>query len=419
MLSKLMAVLFLAFSNAFILSTLEDSVSSDHNTHFIYGKITTLDNDIYEGQIRWGKEEAFWFDFFNSSKPENDNLKWLSRKEVKDLNDHKYEVNNRGWNNLFRNTWYSDSDHNHTHVFACQFGDIKKITVKRRKKVRVEFKNGEHYDLDGGSNDIGENIRINDSELGNIKLNWDRISEVEFMPTPTKLVSKYGEPLYGSVKTHSGDFEGFLQWDHDERLTFDELNGDNEDGQMDIEFGKIKSIKKNNNGSDVTLMSGRSLHLKGSNDVNRENRGIIVNTPNYGRVDIPWDEFIEINFNNIPANMSLGYDEYEGGENLRATVKTINGEERNGFIIYDLDETFKLEMLNGVIDDIEYFIPFSAISSITPKNRRESLIILTNGEKMIFEDKVDVSESNDGVLIKKGKDITYVPWSEVEKITFE
>jgi len=415
--SKLLAVVFLAFSNAFVLSTLEDSISKNDNSHFIYGKITTIDDDVYEGQIRWGKEEAFWFDFFNSTKPENENLKWLSREEIKDLNEHKYEVNNRGWSKVFKNNWYSESDH--THIFACQFGDIKKITVKHREKITVEFKNGEHYDLDGGSNDVGETVLIHDKDLGNIKLKWDRISEVEFMTTPSNLESRFGEPLYGTVKTHSGLFEGFLQWDHDERLSHDELNGDNADGAMDIEFGKIKSIKKKLRGSDVTLKSGRSLHLTGSNDVNDDNRGIIVNMPNYGRVDIPWDEFIEINFTEVPSGLALNYDDYEGGSNLRATVETIGGEKLNGFIVYDLDETFQLEMLDGKIDNIEYFVPFGAIKSITPKNRKESLVQLSNGEQMLFEDKVDVNESNDGILIKKGKDITYVSWAEVEKITFE
>ena len=415
--SKLLTVLFLAFSNAFVLSTLDSSIKKNDNSQFIYGKITTLDNDVYEGQIRWGKEEAFWFDFFNSTKPKNDNLKWLSREEVKELNAHNYEVNNNGWNKVFKNTWSSGSDH--THVFACQFGDIKKITVKRKQKVRVEFKNGEHYDLDGGSNDIGETIQINDKDLGNIKLKWDRVHQIEFMSTPSSLVSRYGEPLYGKVKTHSGLFEGYLQWDHDERLSLDELNGNNEDGEMDIEFGKIKSIRKNFRGSDVTLMSGRSLHLKGSNDVNGENRGIIVNTPNYGRIDIPWDEFIEVNFGAAPSNISLKYEDYQGGANLRATVETIDGDKISGFIIYDLDETFQLEILNGKTDNIEYFIPFSALKSITPQNRKESLIKLTNGEEVVLSDKVDVNESNDGLLIKKGKESQYISWAKIEKIIYE
>ena len=415
--SKLYTVIFLAVTNAILLTTIEKSFAKSDNTHFIYGKVTTLDDEVYEGQIRWGKEEAFWFDFFNSTKPDNDNLKWLSKSEIKELNKKDYEVHSNGWTKLFNNRWSYDTDH--SHLFSCQFGDIKSITMKRRKKVRVEFKNGEHYDLDGGSNDIGTTIQVSDKDLGVIKLDWDRVARVDFMTTPNNFESRFGEPLYGKVKTYNGTFEGFLQWDHDERLSYDELNGNNEDGEMDIEFGKIKSIKKNFRGSDVTLKSGRSLHLKGSNDVNDENRGIIVNMPNYGRVDISWDEFEEIIFEEVPNGLSLRYDEYTGSNPLKATVETVNGERLGGEIIFDLDETYKLEILNGMLDDIEYFIPFSAVKSITPKNRKESLVQLTNGEKMLFEDKVDVNESNDGVLVKNGDDMQYIAWSEIEKITFE
>ena len=31
----------------------------------IYGTVTTDEDREYTGQIRWGDEEAFWFDFFN------------------------------------------------------------------------------------------------------------------------------------------------------------------------------------------------------------------------------------------------------------------------------------------------------------------------------------------------------------------
>ena len=33
---------------------------------FIYGEITVKNGDTYQGPIRWGKEEAFWHDMFNS-----------------------------------------------------------------------------------------------------------------------------------------------------------------------------------------------------------------------------------------------------------------------------------------------------------------------------------------------------------------
>lgn len=415
--SKFATVLFLAVTNAFVLTAIEKSLSSSDSSHFIYGRVTTLDNEVYEGQIRWGKEEAFWFDFFNGTKKENDNLKWLTREELEDLNKKDAYASNDSWGKWFNKRSNYKSDHNH--LFACQFGDIKTIKIRRGEKVDVEFKNGEIYELDGGSNDIGTQVQVNDEELGVVRLDWDRIDHVDFVPTPRNFKSKFGEPLYGKVKTTYGEFEGFLQWDHDERLSLDELNGSTEDGEVDIEFGKIKSIEKSYRGSDVTLMSGRTLHLTGSNDVNSDNRGIIVNMPNYGRVDIAWDEFESMSFNEVPNNLSIAYNDYKGEKHLKGNVESIDGTTYSGEIIFDLDEKYALEMLDGNIDDVEYFIPFSAVRSIAPKNRSESLVTLTNGENFLFEDKVDVTEANDGVLVKVNDEYTYVSWSKIEKITFE
>lgn len=415
--SKLFAVLFLAISNAFLLHAAELFFGKPSSAQFIYGKITTLDDEVYQGQIRWGDEEAFWFDMFNSEKEDNDNLKWLSRKEEQALNekDGTYEGLFGKWG---RTRWVSSSSHNH--LFACQFGDIKSIDIHRGDHVTVNFKNGTHYELEGGSNDIETVVQISDDEIGVIKLDWDRIKKVEFMQAPFDMESAFGEPLYGIVKTIRGEFEGFLQWDHDERLTNDVLNGESEDGDLDIEFSKISSIKRIRRGSNVTLKSGRSFDLYGSNDVNNRNRGIIVSTPNYGRVDIPWDEFEEMIITDVPSSMELDYQAYRGSEQLRGTVETYGGESFRGRLIYDLDEEFGLEMLDGLNDDIEYMIPFSVIRSIEPKNRKESLIKLKNGEKFILEDKVDVNEDNDGLLVFEKPDKPhYIPWSDVKIITFE
>jgi len=54
---------------------------------FIHGKITTISGSTYQGQIRLGKEEAFWNDIFNSTKvstTENTYSKYSQDKKNKD-----------------------------------------------------------------------------------------------------------------------------------------------------------------------------------------------------------------------------------------------------------------------------------------------------------------------------------------------
>ena len=47
---------------------------------------------------------------------------------------------------------------------------------------------------------------------------------------------------------------------------------------------------------DTGLDDGRKLRLRGSNDVDDDNRGILVEDPRYGRVEISWDDFERLEF---------------------------------------------------------------------------------------------------------------------------
>lgn len=414
MAKKMTTIVIMAFLNAFILSEVKSAIDENHS-HYIYGTINTDDGESYTGQIRWGKEEAFWYDYFNSTKLENDNLIHLSRQELKDL-DRKDSWVSTSWFGWTRRHSYNYN--NHTHSFKCQFGDIKSIEPQRGSRVKVELKNGETIRLSGGSNDIGVIVRIHDSELGMVKIDWDNISDITFSSAPANLESAYGGPLYGTVETTSGDFTGYIQWDHDERMADDELNGDTKGGELDIPFGKILKIEKNYRGSEVTMQSGRTFNLHGTNDVDDDNRGIIVNILGMGRVDIPWDEFLEVTFEHESSNQA-NWPDNSNSQQLNGTVTTLDGSNYSGDMIFDLDEYYDMEILDGKNDGIEYFFPFRYIRSIKPKNDRATYVTLQNGEKILLEDSVDVTEDNDGVLVKNdGEDYKYIPWSEVEEIKF-
>ena len=408
-------ILMTAFINAFMLSEIKSAIDA-HHSHYIYGTISTEDGESYTGQIRWGKEEAYWYDHFNSTKIENENLIHLSRQELKDL-DRRDSWVSTSWFGWSRNHYYN-SDHSHS--FTCQFGDIQSIKPQRGSRVKVQLKNGETIRLSGGSNDIGATVRIHDSELGIVKLDWDNIAEINFHTAPADIESAFGAPLYGTVETTSGDFTGYIQWDHDERMADDELNGDTRGGELDIPFGKIKLIEKTFRGSEVTMNSGRVFHLTGSNDVDDDNRGIIVNILDMGRVDIPWDEFIQVTFETEIDNQAISPSNYTSKQ-LNGSVETIEGKNLSGDLIFDLDEFYDLEILDGDNEGLEYSLPFRYISSIKPKNDRATYVTLQNGKKLLLEDSVDVTEDNDGILIKVGNDeeeYEYIPRSESEEIKF-
>ncbi len=396
--------------------------SAEGDEGFIYGTITMDNGSTYQGVIRWGDEEAFWDDMFNSTKTENvfDDYLW-DIKDIEDLEDEIYSQHHRRkrvyiWNREF---WEDRWDEDYIHQFKCRFGDIRKMKLRGRESVLLTFKDGTQMKIKGGSNDIGANLQVFDGEIGIVELKWRRIRTVEFMPTPKKLENKFGEPLYGEVETRRGSFKGFIQWDHDECLSTDVLDGDSEDGDVEIEFEHIRSIEKYRRGSLVTLKSGRELYLTGSNDVNSENRGVVVKDPHLGKVLVGWREFEKITFEDV-NDSGLAYDDFTSLKMLSGFVKTRDDKTYSGRIIYDLDEVYDLEILDGEDGRVEYLIPFRNIKRILPEQRYGSTVELRNGEELKLEDAQDIDEKNDGIVVWDKKDeVKYIPWRRVKEVVFD
>ena len=391
---------------------------------FLYGRVTTIDGNSYEGPLRWGKEEVYWTDMFNASKDENENIDYLSREEMRKLERYYYENRDRDWGSRF-GRWFGEGwgygnwDRDYVHQFSCQFGEIKSMRLSGRSWVDIELRDGHKLEVKGdGYNDIGTDVKVLDLEMGEMQLKWSRIDKIEFMDTPNKLERKFGEPLYGTVETYGGSFTGYIQWDHDERVGTDKLDGDTYDGDVSIEFGKIASIERTGSRSRVILGSGRDMELRGSNDVNPENRGVIVTNDKYGRVDIPWKEFKKVTFRQGGTKMK-SYKDFKAQKELTGVVKTRDGNTYPGRIIYDLDEGYDYEVLQGKDDDIEYIIPFRNVKRISPKNYDYSNVELRSGDLLTLGEGQDVSDRNTGILVfQNDQKPKYLLWEEIDEVTF-
>jgi hypothetical protein len=304
-------------------------------------------------------------------------------------------------------------------MFIARFGDIDEIEVGRGSKIEVTMKDGTTYAMEGGSNDIGATITVWDDALGEVKLDWDNIEHIDFQSTPAG-VDPPAYRLYGEVQTDEGSFEGYVQWDVQECLSIDKLDGDTDDGDMSIEMGKIKAIeKRNRRGSTVELKDGREFVLEGTNDVDSSMRGVWVDDPRYGRVKISWEAFERVEFRELDTS-GPSYDDYGPAKALTGTVTDYDDTDHTGRLIFDLDEEFGWELLNGSADDVEYNIPFAMIRSIEPQRDDESKLVLKNGEELMLGDGQDVSESNDGVVVMRdnGRE-TYLSWDEIKKVEFD
>ncbi len=378
---------------------------------FIYGKITTRSDSTYEGRIRWGKEEAFWGDHFNSTKEERPYRDRAPRRERRDKEAIKVFGITIGtkWSNV-----------SNDRSLIARFGDIQRIEVRHGDEATLVLKNGTEIEIDGGSNDLGGKIRIWDREVGEIDIRWNDIEEIVMLPTPKDL-DVAALRLYGTVETQRGEFKGYIQWDQDECLSTDKLDGESRDGEMSIEMGKIRSIERHTSDSSrVVLKTGRELVLEDSNDVDSDNRGIFVEDERYGRVLVEWDAFERLEFSDSDSN-GPSYAEYLPAKSLTGKVFDEKGNVHEGRIVYDLDESETWEILDGNQRDISYHIPFGLIASIIPDSHDSSLVVLKSGEEIELEDSADVGGEHDGVLILDGgiDQSVYVSWNDVQRIDFD
>src|SRR4030095_12764537 len=180
---------------------------------FIYGRVTTGDGTTHEGRLRWGgDQEAFWGDFFNGTKKENPWAVHLpnerSTKERR-IEVFGFEIGGTGRSNLRR-------------LFMARFGDIARIEAHFRD-AQVTLKSGTVFDLDRfAAGDIDDGVRVWDSRREVVDLDARDIRTIEFLPTALVAAP---DRLYGTVRTQHGDFTGFIQWDEQDGISTDELNG--------------------------------------------------------------------------------------------------------------------------------------------------------------------------------------------------
>ncbi len=401
--------------------------ASAQDEHFIYGRITLVDNKFYEGPIRWGKEEVYWNDIFNAAKTNNENLRYLSNDERNELDDRQYDHYHGEWGRWADRFWSwndrDDDDYNsdYIHQFSCQFGEIKSMKPQGSKWVDIELRNGTKMELSGqGYNDVGLDIKVIDKELGEVEIYWNRISKIDFIKTPSRLANRFGKPLYGTVESFGNKFTGFIQWDHDERLSVDKLDGDSDDGDLAIEFEKITSITRVGSRCRVVLKSGREIYLEGSNDVNRENRGVIIMNKDVAAIDIPWSEFEKVTFQDAPSAALVSYQDFSSQKELSATVRTFGGQSYSGRLVFDLDEEYDFELLQGKERDFEYITPFRNVKKIKTYDDTRCEVELKNGQKIMMTDGQDVNDRNQGMLVfvNGNQKPQYIAWDKVSEIEF-
>jgi len=384
----------------------------------LYGQVFTVDGEVFEGFIRWDRNEISWDDILDGNKQLDD--RGRKRHHSRDDRNRTREVK------IFGITVYRESGSDIWNwsgkaESGIKFGHIQKLVPIGDDEVLLILKSGEEVELTGGSGDIGEDNReiiVEDGREGILELYWDDIDEIVFSETPN-LESKLGERLYGTLVTRRGDeFTGFIAWDIDEVLDTDILDGKEDRRKRQIEFGQIRAIERRSSQSAiVTLKNGRELRMRGTNDVDNGNRGIVISDIDLGRIVVDWDEFDALSFTDPPAS-GTAYSRYDGGRRLRGTVYTENGEEFTGDIRWDDDEEYTWELLNGEYRDIEMDIELAHVKAIEKTSYHGSMVTLNDGRTFKLRDCNDIDGDNKGIFISGNDEEIVVEWEDFDRIEF-
>lgn len=391
---------------------------------FIYGEVTLSNGDRHAGKIYWSAGQRMWVDILTVEKSDNPLLKYLNNEELRKLSEEEKEKQlDWGFMALWENNYPSRKL-----TLRCRFGDIAALNVTGDQEAVIVLKNGEEVNVyidedEEYRKQLGEKIIVYTSKKEKVGIEWEDLSHVRFMKTPTKLPQFTAIPLYGNVLTRGGlSYTGLVQWDMDEHLTSNYIDGkNNEDEKVRYRFKEIHSIRPKDNGALIKLHSGEEVFLHGRSNVGRQNDGIIIRHPTWGQVKIRWKDFKRVSFSPYPVNSSFGYDAFENAKELSGKIKTKDKKIWQGRLAFDLDEKLDIETVDGW-DNAGALrqVPFSYIKKIYPISQSQSAIILKNGEKLILGGRSDVNEDNWGLMVglKEGE-FKYISWNKIDEILLD
>lgn len=389
----------------------------------LYGRVVTAGGDVFEGFLRWDLNEGSWADLLDGSKE----MPWENARDAErlqgrdDARERERSIRVLG----LRISWSDDWDRFPTSATSgVRFGHLRSLAVLDDDRALLTLKSGEEVELEGGSTDLGDELRglvVADTRYGDVELRWRDLDVVEFMAAPPGVGAPPGQRLYGTLRIRDGrEFTGYVSWDVDEILTSDVLDGEERGRDRKIPFGRIAAIERaGSTGARVILLSGEELLLTDSNDVDSGNRGIAISDPYLGQVQVEWADFEEITFLPAPAREG-GYDAFDGGRPLFGTVETQDGEEYSGYIRWDNDEASTWEILDGRDGDVDFDVEFGQVRSIRRAGSWGSEVTLLDGRILQLEGSNDVDEDNKGIFVTfDDGETVMIPWRDFREARFD
>ena len=436
----------------------------------LYGRVFTDDGQVLEGYLRWDRNEGSWADMLDGAKE----LPWAHLREAERL-DEDYARERARERSItvggVRISWDEDpQDEMQTSPSGVRFGHLRSLVVVDDARARLRLKSGREVDLVREGTDLGRGFRglvveiagwdgpgtggmagggparggsaagesvtgqsragasagtgpVGDEPVADepVELRWRDLDRIELMAPPVGVAPPASHRLHGTLRTRGGrELSGFVAWDLDEILTSDVLDGEAAGEDHSIPFERIAAIERESRSSArVILTDGRELVLRNSNDVNEQNRGIEVADPGFGRAVVDWDGFEAVRFQRAAGSLAP-YDAYDGGRELRGTVRSVGGDIVTGTLRWDNDESFTWETIEGVADGVRFSVEIGAVRSIERRPERGVEIELRDGRLLRLAGSEDVDRGNRGVFVTpEGGATVFVRWPDLHSVLID
>jgi hypothetical protein len=344
----------------------------------LYGTITTVYGAEFTGYLRWDRNEGSWADLLDATKPRA-----------------------RGGSS----------------ISGIRFGHVDRIEVLDRNAAMLTLKSGDRVELSANASDLGSGLRsllVEEDDGSSAEFEWRDLQQVDFSAPGSTPPAQ--SRMYGTLTTRSGmEFTGYLTWDVEEIYSTDILDGDADGRRMKIPFGDIDAIERYSSwASRVTLHNGDQLLLEGTNDVDASISGIEVSDPGLGAVKLRWEDFDNVRFHGTDAEVA--FTTFDGGAPIRGTVVTVHGDRYTGDIVWDADEAYTWEMLNGKVRGVDFHVEFGNIERIE-KSERGALVTLVDGRTFELSESNDVDRGNRGITIHTDGREYEVDWRDLAEVT--
>jgi hypothetical protein len=384
----------------------------------IWGRVRTATGEVHEGFIRWDRNEGAWADLLNGYKETSPVVfeDWWERAHPGDTSRERV-IEVAG----YRITWDDEvPDFSSSHESGVRFGHIRSLTPLGEDQARVELRSGREVELEGGSTDLGTEVReilVAEASGKVTRLEWGELERMDLMAPPPGARAE-GRRLHGTVQIREGPrFTGYLSWNSDAAFTSDTLEGfGSRSSEGGILFGRVSSIRPLEDGARITLSDGSEVAPPERIAADWGRPRLQISDPGLGMVDVEWDAVEEVRFH-PPATPTTAED-FDGGHRLRGTVVTTDSTELTGWIRWDADEEYSWEILDGRDGALTFDVEFAQVAAIqrtielsvgvsddlteadVQEHRREGArVTLRDGRTFTLDGSNDVNGDNEGILV--------------------